>query len=43
LTYNIVDRENVNEKVKPGSTGQFTNDTELKPFLEKWAKEFPAG
>jgi ABC-type sugar transport system substrate-binding protein len=41
LTYNIVSRDDVDQKVKPGSTGQFTNDTQLKPFLEKWQKEFP--
>jgi ABC-type sugar transport system substrate-binding protein len=41
LTYNIVDRKNVNEKVKAGATGQFTNETELKPFLDKWKQEFP--
>jgi ABC-type sugar transport system substrate-binding protein len=41
LTYNIVTRDDVDDKVKPGATGQFTNDQELKPFIDKWTKEFP--
>lgn len=40
LTYNIVNRANVNEKVKVGTTGQFTNAQELAPFFAKWKKQF---
>jgi ribose transport system substrate-binding protein len=41
LTYNIVDRQNVNQLVKPGAPDQFTNDSQVAPFLAKWHKEFP--
>ena len=40
LTYNIVNRANVSQKVKPGASGQFTNAQELAPFFAKWQKEF---
>ena len=41
LTYNIVSRQNVNKLVKPGAPDQFTNDSQLAPFLAKWKQEFP--